>query len=85
MGIAERFFLKISVSEIAGKLFYCEDIAMGGKCALAAKSTGKKKAGSSNPACYHLFFNILIPNSHQHHPLVSGYLHTDNTSIHRFL
>ncbi|EFK57486.1 MULTISPECIES: hypothetical protein [Sphingobacterium] len=50
MGIAERFFLKISVSEIAGKLFYCEDIAMGGKCALAAKSTGKKKAGSSNPA-----------------------------------
>lgn len=44
MGIAERFFLKISVSEIAGKLFYCEDIAMGGKCALAAKSTGKKKS-----------------------------------------
>lgn len=43
MGIAERFFFKISVSEIAGKLFYCEDIAMGGKCTLAAKSTGKKK------------------------------------------
>lgn len=28
MGIAERFFLKISVSEIAGKLFYCEDIVL---------------------------------------------------------
>jgi hypothetical protein len=42
-------FFQISVSEIAEKLFYSEGIGKGGKCALAIKSIGIKKAGL-NPA-----------------------------------